>query len=64
MSQILQKNNEKSELGEQISSRLAKIEEDFKKNGGKFEEMKLGDIFEINPTKYYKLKNDEIISKI
>ena len=64
VSQILQKNNEKSELGEQISSRLAKIEEDFKKNGGKFEEMKLGDIFEINPTKYYKLKNDEIISKI
>ncbi len=25
-------------------------------------EFKLGDLFEINPTKYYKLKNDEIIS--
>ncbi|MDE2422528.1 MAG: restriction endonuclease subunit S [Gammaproteobacteria bacterium] len=24
-------------------------------------EFKLGDLFNINPTKYYKLKNDEII---
>ena len=26
-------------------------------------EFKLGDLFDINPTKYYKLKNEEIISK-
>lgn len=29
----------------------------------KWGEYKLGDLFEINPTKYYRLENDEIISK-
>ena len=26
-------------------------------------EFKLGDLFEINPTKYYRLQNEEIISR-
>ena len=47
VSQILQKNNENSELGTQISPRLRELEEDFKHNGGKFEKKKLEELFEV-----------------
>lgn len=50
-------------LGKSISPRLLELEKKFKENGGYFAEKKLGEIFDINPTKYYRLKNDEIISK-
>lgn len=36
---------------------------DFENGKLEWSNYKLGDLFEINPTKYYRLKNDEIISK-
>lgn len=37
---------------------------DFEKDDVEWREFKLGSLFNINPTKYYKLKNDEIINAI
>lgn len=37
-----------------LNEKLSKVE---------WGEFKIGDLFEINPTKYYKLSNDEIVSK-
>jgi len=46
-----------------LTSEEEKVLEDFE--NGKFEwwEFRIGDLFEINPTKYYKLSNEEIISE-
>jgi len=40
-----------------------KVLEDFKNDKLQWSDYKLGDLFKINPTKYYRLKNDEILSK-
>jgi hypothetical protein len=40
-----------------------KVLDDFESGKFKWGKFRLGDLFEINPTKYYKLKNEEIISK-
>lgn len=39
------------------------ILEGFEKESFEWNDFKLGDLFKVNPTKYYRLKNDEIISK-
>lgn len=46
-------------------SRLGKVETllNEKLSTVKWGSYKLGDLFEINPTKYYRLQNEEIISK-
>lgn len=51
MSQILQKNNENSELRRQIGPRLRKLEEDFKHSGGRFEVKKLDELFDVSTSK-------------
>lgn len=43
-----------------ISPRLKKLKEDFIKNGGKFEKYKIGNLFDIHPTKSYGLTNNDL----
>lgn len=59
VSNILKKQSPDEEDG------LGKIDAplDKKLQGVKWGEFKIGDLFEINPTKYYRLQNDEIISQ-
>lgn len=47
----------------ELTSEEEKVLEDFESGKIEWGEFKIWDLFEINPTKYYKLKNDEIISK-
>lgn len=45
-----------------LTTEEQQVLDDFEKNRIKFSPHKLGDLFEINPTKYYRLQNKEIIS--
>ncbi|MCG8882228.1 restriction endonuclease [Tenacibaculum finnmarkense] len=47
----------------ELSAKEKQVLLDFEKDKIKFREFKIGDLFEINPTKYYRLKNNEIINK-
>ncbi len=47
----------------ELSAKEKQVLLDFEKDKIKFGEFKIGDLFEINPTKYYRLKNNEIINK-
>ncbi|WP_082807818.1 restriction endonuclease subunit S [Helicobacter himalayensis] len=51
------KNQNKVGSGELKSPRLAELEKTFKQNGGEWREFKIGDLFEIKPTKAYKMTN-------
>ncbi len=46
-----------------LTTKEKRVLEMFEKGEVEWGEFKLGDLFEINPTKYYRLKNEEIISK-
>jgi hypothetical protein len=46
-----------------LTSEEQQLLTDYKNGKLEWSNYKLGDLFEINPTKYYRLKNDEIISK-
>ena len=46
-----------------LTSEEENILNDFEKDNIEWKEFKLWDLFEINPTKYYKLKNKEIIAE-
>lgn len=46
-----------------LTSDEQNILDDFENGRFEWGDFKLGDLFKINPTKYYRLKNDEIISK-
>ncbi len=47
----------------ELSAKEKQVLLDFENDKIKFGEFQIGDLFEINPTKYYRLKNDEIISE-
>lgn len=49
-----------AKLGKKVSPRLQKLKDDFRKNGGRFEKIKVGDIFDIRPTKHYGLTNNKL----
>ncbi|ENA1750971.1 restriction endonuclease subunit S [Flavobacterium psychrophilum] len=46
-----------------LTNEEQKVLEDFESGNFYWGEFSLGDLFDINPTKYYKLKNEQIISK-
>ena len=46
-----------------LTNEEQKVLEDFESGNFCWEEFSLGNLFDINPTKYYKLKNEQIISK-
>lgn len=46
-----------------LTTKEKQILNDFENNKFEWSNYKLGDLFEINPTKYYRLKNEEIISE-
>lgn len=46
-----------------LTNEEKQILEDFENGNFYWEEFSLGNLFDINPTKYYKLKNEQIISK-
>jgi hypothetical protein len=46
-----------------LTNEEQKVLEDFENGKFCWEEFSLGNLFDINPTKYYKLKNEQIISK-
>ena len=46
-----------------LTKKEQKVLKDFENGDIEWREFKLGNLFEVNPTKYYRLKNDEIISK-
>ena len=46
-----------------LTSEEQQLLTDYKNGKLEWSNYKLGDLFEINPTKYYRLKNDDIISK-
>lgn len=47
----------------ELSAKEKQVLLDFEKDKFQWSEFKLGDFFNINPTKYYRLKNNEIISE-
>ena len=46
--------------GKGVSHRLQEIDDKFKKSGGIFKEYKIGELFDIHPTKSYNLTNDKL----
>jgi hypothetical protein len=46
-----------------LSVEEKEVLEDFECGQFEWQEFKIGDLFEINPTKYYNLKNEQIVSK-
>ena len=49
--------------GKDISSHMTKVENDFINDGGKFETVRVGDLFKIRPTKNYGLTNQKLFAK-
>ena len=48
--------------GKIVSPRLEKLEQEFIQNGGSFETCRIGDLFEIRPTKNYGYTNQKLFS--
>lgn len=44
------------------SPRLEKLNKEFEQNGGEWKEFKIGELFDIHPTKAYKLTNADLLS--
>lgn len=47
----------------ELTEKEQKLLDDFEHDRVEWGEFRIGDLFKINPTKYYRLKNEEIISK-
>ena len=45
-----------------ISLRLEKLKKEFERNGGEWKEFKIGELFDIHPTKAYKLTNADLLN--
>lgn len=44
------------------SPRLAELKKEFEQNGGEWKEFKIGELFDIHPTKAYKLTNADLLN--
>lgn len=44
------------------SPRLAELKKEFEQNGGKWKKFKIGELFDIHPTKAYKLTNADLLN--
>lgn len=51
-------------LGKIVSPRLEKLEKEFLESGGEWKEYKVGDLFDIHPTKNYGLTNVKLFETI